>query len=87
MMRLITKVHDIMEFREETLFLATGLSDRYLVNITFHEEHESYAKPDLMILAIASILLAGKLNEQKKVCYPKMIALLKKAKGLQHITR
>ena len=72
MMRLIIKVHDIMEFKEETLFLATGIADRYLVNITIHSKDESYVKPCLMTLAIASILLAGKLSEQKKVCYPKM---------------
>ena len=62
-MRLMTKVHDIMEFGEETLFVATGLADRYLVNITVHKEDESYEKPCLMTLAIVSILLATKLNE------------------------
>ena len=40
-----------------------------------------------MTLALVSILLAGKLTTQKKVCYKKMMALIKKAKGLQHITR
>ena len=63
MMRLLVKVYDIMEFKEETLFVATGLADRYLVNITVHKKHESYDKPCLMLLAITSILLAGKLSE------------------------
>ena len=40
-----------------------------------------------MTLAVASILLAGKLQSQKSVCYPKMLSLFKKTKGLAHITR
>ena len=40
-----------------------------------------------MTLALVSIILAGKLSQQKQVCYPKMMALINKAKGLQHITR
>ena len=63
MMRLMIKVHDIMEFKEDTLFVATGLADRYLVNITVHRKDESYEKPCLMLLAIVSLLLAGKLSE------------------------
>ena len=40
-----------------------------------------------MTLAVASILLAAKLQSQKSVCYPKMLSLFKKTKGLSHITR
>ena len=40
-----------------------------------------------MTLAVVSILLAGKMSNQKKVCYRKVMSLFKKTKGLQHITK
>ena len=40
-----------------------------------------------MTLAVASILLAGKMSNQKKVCYRKVMSLFKKTKGLTHITK
>ena len=88
MVRLIIKVHDIMDFKEESLYIAVGIADRFLVTFSIkYSKDLSKERPCLMTLAISSIILAGKLSKQKKVCYPKIMALLTRAKGLQHIRR
>jgi len=40
MMRLIMKIHDIMEFKEDSLYIAASIADRYLVNITVHSKND-----------------------------------------------
>ena len=86
-MRFVQKVHDIMKFREESLYIAANIADRYLENLTAQPNFNPKESPCLMTLAVTSILLASKLTSQKSVCYAKMLSLFKKTKGLSHITK
>ena len=58
MMRFVQKVHDIMKFKEESLYVAANIADRYLANLTAQSNFNLKEKPCLMTLAVASILLA-----------------------------
>ena len=41
MMRFITKVHDIMKYREESLYIAANIADRYLAHLVINSAGKS----------------------------------------------
>lgn len=59
-------------YREETLFLAVNIADRYLALLS---ESDSQT-PSLIELAVISVLLAAKINEHEAPSYYNMIKII-----------
>ena len=59
MMTVMQEVHRIKNYKEETLYLAASLADRYLHALTVLEE----TSPCLIRLSFVCILIAAKLEE------------------------
>ena len=59
MITVMVEVHRIKNYKEETLYLATSLADRYLALLTILQQ----PSPCLIRLAFVSILMAAKLEE------------------------
>lgn len=58
-MNLIENLHSKKCYSEETLFIAVGLVDRYLINILILE----IDAPCLVDLAVTCLMVAAKLNQ------------------------
>jgi len=72
---LITLIEDLnrlKEYKEETLYLAASLVDRYLVNLAV----KNHSAPCLIKLAVTSILMAAKLEESMQPNFNRMIRLV-----------
>lgn len=59
-------------YREETLFLAVNIADRYLALLSVLHT----LTPSLIELAVISILLAAKINEHESPSYSNMIKII-----------
>ena len=56
---LLEDLNMIKKYKEETLYSAVSIVDRYLVNLVIRKEKA----PDLILLTIVSTLIAAKLDE------------------------
>ena len=65
---LIEELHRLKNYREETLFIAVSIADRYLNALALKAKRA----PLMISLGITSLLLAAKLNESKQPCYSNM---------------
>jgi hypothetical protein len=59
MITVIMEVHRLKNYREETLYLACSIADRFLATLM----HRGQNSPCLIHLAFVSILMAAKLEE------------------------
>lgn len=59
MVTVMMEVHRLKNYREETLYLACSIADRFLAALL----REGQPSPCLIHLAFVSILLAAKLEE------------------------
>ena len=71
-MTLIEDLHYKKSYSEETLFIAVGLADRYLINILVQE----IDAPCLVDLAVTCLLVAAKLNQHLRPKFDLMNDLL-----------
>ena len=72
MVQLIEQIHHIKSYREETLFLAVSIADRYLALLAvLHSQ-----TPSLIELGVISIMLAAKLNEHLSPSYYNIIKII-----------
>ena len=69
MVHLIRELHRKKGYRLETLYLAVSIADRYLCNLRKRA-------PCLVLLSVASLLLAAKLNEAMRPSFMHMNRLL-----------
>lgn len=72
MVQLIEQIHQMKGYREETLFLAVNIADRYLAMLSVLHN----LTPSLIELAVISILLAAKINEHESPSYYNMIKII-----------
>ena len=72
MVTLMEDLNRIKEYKEETLFLAASIADRYLVNLTVKQQ----TAPCLIRLAIISILMAAKLEQPIQPSFNRMVKLV-----------
>ena len=72
MIFLIEELHELKQYKIETLFLAVDLADRYLVYVAFSEARD----PCLVTLAATCILMAAKLEEPISPSFLRMINLI-----------
>ena len=73
MVTVIIEVHRIKEYKEETLYVAINLADRYLALLTILGQ----TSPCLIRLAFVCILIAAKLEEPIQPSFNRMIRLIK----------
>ena len=73
MITVIIEVHRIKNYKEETLYLATSLADRYLALLTILQK----PSPCLIRLAFVCILMAAKLEEPIQPSFNRMVRLVK----------
>lgn len=69
---LIEDLHRSKSYKDETLFLAVSVADRYLVNLTVQQR----PPPCLTSLAVISLLLGAKLEQPMHPSFNIMIRLL-----------
>lgn len=74
MVTVIMEVHRLKNYREETLYLALSIADRFLAALL----EQGRASPCLIHLAFVSILMAAKLEEPMQPSFKRMAALAKK---------
>ena len=72
MITLIEDLNRIKEYKEETLYLAASLGDRYLVNLAVKNQ----PAPCLILLAVITTLMAAKLEEPMQPSYNRMVRLV-----------
>jgi len=72
MITVICDVHRLKGYKEETLYIAASLADRYLAILTILE----YPSPELIRLAFVCTLLAAKLEEPIQPSYNRMVRLI-----------
>ena len=73
MVTVIVEVHRIKEYKEETLYMATSLADRYLALLTILEQ----PSPCLIRLAFVCVLIAAKFEEPMQPSFNRMVRLIK----------
>ena len=73
MVTVIVEVHRIKEYKEETLYMATSLVDRYLALLTILEQ----PSPCLIRIAFVCVLLAAKHEEPIQPSFNRMVHLIK----------
>ena len=78
MIALIEDLHSKKNYKEETLFLAVSIADRYLVNLTVSKKQP----PCLTSLAVISLLLPAKLEHPMHPSFNIMLKLVKEAHGI-----
>ena len=66
MVTVIVEVHRLKNYKEETLYIAASLADRYLALLTILEQ----PSPCLIRLAFVCTLIAAKLEEHAVVAQP-----------------
>ena len=72
MITVIIEVHRIKKYKEETLYLACNLADRYLALLTILQR----PSPCLIRLAFVCILMAAKLEEPIQPSFNRMVRLV-----------
>ena len=72
MITLMEDLNRIKDYKEETLYLAASIADRYLVNLAV----KRIAAPCLIRLAIVSILMAAKLEQPIQPSFNRMVKLV-----------
>ena len=72
MVRLIENIHSQKKYRIETLYLAVNIADRYLIK-TFGM---SKPVPNLVLLALTSIMIAAKAGQPLKPSYALTASML-----------
>ena len=72
MITVIIEVQRIKNYKEETLYLATGLADRYLALLTILQK----PSPCLIRLAFCCVLMAAKLEEPIQPSFNRMVRLV-----------
>ena len=73
---IITLFQDLItkkNYKEETLYLASSLADRHLVNLAVRNE----PTPCLLKLTVVCTLIAAKLEQPVQPSYKRMISLVK----------
>lgn len=68
MVLLIEELHRLKNYRDETLFIAVSIADRFLHALAL----QSRRAPLMISLGITALLLAAKMNESKQPCYSNM---------------
>ena len=58
---LIEKLHHLQQYKPETLYLATSIADRYIIN----QAIVGNSAPDAVVLAVTCVMLAGKLEQEE----------------------
>ena len=71
---VIEKIHEIKEYKIETMFAAMSIADRYLEKLALAQ----IKAPCLVTLGITSLLMAVKIEEPISPSFERMINLLKK---------
>ena len=71
---VIEKIHEIKEYKIETMFSAMSIADRYLEKLA----QAQIKAPCLVTLGITSLLMAVKIEEPISPSFERMINLLKK---------
>ena len=72
MITLMEDLNRMKDYKEDTLFLAASIADRYLVNLAV----KGAAAPCLIRLAIVSILMAAKLEQPIQPSFNRMVKLV-----------
>ena len=72
MITLMEDLNRMKDYKEETLFLAASIADRYLVNLTV----KKIATPCLIRLAIICTLMAAKLEQPIQPSFNRMVKLV-----------
>ena len=78
MIALIEDLHGKKNYKEETLFLAVSIADRYLVNLCVQKKQP----PCLTSLAVISLLLGAKLEQPMHPSFNIMLKLLKETQNV-----
>ena len=74
MVTVIVEVHRLKSYKEETLYLACGIADRYLALLTILGQ----PSPCLIRLAFVCTLMAAKLDEPIQPSFNRMVRLVAK---------
>ena len=72
MMTVIFEVHRIKNYKEETLYLAINLADRFLNSLATNQQ----PSPCLIRLSYVCILMAAKLEESVQPSFNRMVRLV-----------
>ena len=72
MITLLEDLNRLKHYKEETLYLAASLVDRYLVNLAVKNQ----PAPCLIKLAVIATLMAAKLEEPMQPSYNRMVRLV-----------
>ena len=72
MVQLIEQIHHMKNYREETLFLAVNIADRYLA--LFAVFHTS--TPSLIEVGVICLMLAVKMNEHLSPSFYNVINII-----------
>ena len=72
MVLLMEKLHLIKGYRENTLYLAVNIADKYLST----SAKKAMPAPDIVTLGVVSLLLAAKMNESMKPNLSNMVILI-----------
>ena len=72
MVTVIVEIHRIKNYKEETLYLACSIADRFLALLTVL----GHGSPCLIRLAFVSILMAAKMEEPIQPSFNRMVRLV-----------
>lgn len=72
MILLVEEICRMKKYKDETLYLAISIADRYLVNLAVQKEKS----PCLVTLSVTALLIAAKVEQPMAPSYPAMVQLV-----------
>jgi len=72
MILLVEEICRMKKYKDETLYLAISIADRYLVNLAVQKEKS----PCLVTLSVTALLIAAKVEQPMAPSYPSMDQLV-----------
>ena len=76
-------MHQVKNYKIETLYLAISIADRYLVNLVIRFEDKPV---DLSSLAVASLFVAAKIEQPFRPSLDRLVATVNSMAGYGHLT-
>lgn len=72
MTQLIEELHMAREYKEQTLYIAVGIADRYLAYLA----KKGFVAPLLSHLTVITLLMAAKISEPFMPTFDKMVNMI-----------
>ena len=84
LIQMVQSLHQVKNYKEETLYLAISIADRYLVNLVIRGEDKPVDFPSL---AVSCLFLAAKIEQPFRTSLKRLVVAANQISGLTNISQ